>query len=830
MHYVKVFLRRALTSFDRVYTYSVPENLATEAVPGRRVLIPFGRANRLDEAFIFSRTKLSPKDKADKIKPIAAILDDYPLLDENQLKLLAQMKQRYTCTYGQAASAMLPSGFNLQLAEDLSLTELGLDNLEDEFINMFIELAGLNEDVSKTKLFNSSVNIDEFLLAGYTRSELIEMAKANHLIIQAASNQNVKRDTVEYAYLTTIDEARILLDERSLGSIQQEAAVEYLLTEGDSPVHEILEAANIKRGTLKTLEKKDLLALEHRKIDTSEIVVDELDLDLLPKVKNKIADDGLNTDQISAIETINNSITNNLSEEFLLYGITGSGKTEVYIRACKEALAQGKTAIVLVPEIGLTPQMLSMFNEHFPNEITVLHSGLSQKERFKRWELIKAGKFPLVIGARSAIFAPVKNLGLIVIDEEQEDTYESDNSPYYHATTIARLRSLNEGVSLVLGSATPSLESFHRANTGKSTLLSLSQRAGQGLLPNSEIIDLRKNWNSDTEGILSKVLIEEMQATLDREEQVLLFLNRRGFARTCLCQECGKAIECQNCSVAYTYHQNRKQLICHYCGTTENIPEACPSCAEQALILHGVGTQKLEELCHRLFPDTEVFRIDQDTSKNSKTQAHLFKQFRENKSGILIGTQMIAKGHNFPRLTLVGVISADQMIARNDFRANEKAFQLITQVAGRAGRDELAGKVIIQAYDLDHYVIQTSAKHDFDTFSREELSFREALDYPPNSTLAYISISSESEGEAKFEANKLYNLLAQLTKNEKWENIRVLRPAPASLYKLQGRWRWNIVLKSSGASQVQSLSTLWQQISLKPFDKKVRISFRLDPA
>lgn len=831
MQFVKVFLRRALPKFDRVYTYKVKEEDKAEAVLGRRVLIPFGRSNRLDEAFIYSyldADELKDLDKS-KIKPIAAILDDYPLLDQNQLKLIFQMKQRYTCTYGQAANCILPSGFNLQLAELITLTEKGLNNLDSEFLKDFYELADLDEDSSKDEKLKAEVELDDFLLKSYRRKDLFNLAKQGLIDIEAVSNQKIKRKTEEYCSLTDREAASILLSEHSLGSLQQELAVEYLLQEGEALVYEVLQACDINRGSLKTLEKKGLLEFHYEKLDVDAIELKTMDESLIPHNLKKVKDEDLKQEQVEAIKRIGEALEKNLRTEFLLHGITGSGKTEVYIRLCKEALKQDKSCIILVPEIGLTPQILAQFELHFPEQITVLHSGLGQRERFDRWEKIKAGEFPIVIGARSAVFAPLKNLGLIIIDEEQEDTYKSDMSPYYDARTIARLRSLNENTVLVLGSATPSLDTYYRAKTNKSELITLHERIGNASLASAEIIDLRSNWNTDTEGILSQVLIDAINESLAKKQKAMIFLNRRGFARTCLCKNCGERLECPNCSVGFTYHKDKHLLVCHYCGTSMKIPDKCPNCHKDALILYGFGTQRVEELCKEIF-DVPVYRLDQDTSRNAKNQARILQEFRESESAILVGTQMIAKGHNFPRLSLVAVLSTDQMISRNDFRASEKAFQLITQAAGRAGRSELKGKVYIQAFDVDNYAVRYSAKQDYELFSQEELAFRKMLHYPPYSNLAYISISSNFENKTKYEAKKLYKLLKSLSKEKPWSNVLVLKPAPAKLYKLQGRYRYSIVLKAEGENKVKSLSTLWQQISVRYNPKDVRLSFRLDPA
>ena len=832
MQAVKVFLRKALPSFDRVYTYIIPEKFQKEVNVGRRVLVPFGRGNRLEEAFIFSLIQESESIKINrsKTKEIQAVLDQEPLLSKSQLRLIAQMKQLYTCTYGQAASCILPSGFNLQLAEIVTITPLGIEKLPEEFLRDFFKLSKTPETSTEQEKLKQSIQLDDLLLNSYKRQDLFSWAKAGFLEINPASDQKIKRKSNEYVSLINYDEANFLLEEHSLGSIQQELAIEYLLQEGECPVIELLEACNIKRGSIKTLEKKNLVELSHKEISIDEIKLDLFDPNLLPKNIKKLTDSDLSLGQKNAINTIKSAINSSRSEEFLLHGITGSGKTEVYIRLCKTVLEKGQKALVLVPEIGLTPQMLGNFNAHFPGQITVLHSGLSQRERFDRWEKIRADKVNLLIGVRSAVFAPLKNLGLIIIDEEQEDSYISDMIPYYDARTIARLRMLNENCSLLLGSATPNLETYHRSSINKSTLLTIKERAGQARLPEAEIIDLSRDWNHDTAGILSKRLVREIQETLNRKEQVLIFMNRRGFASTYLCKNCGESIKCLSCSVGMTYHKDKQLLICHYCGASEKLPELCPECNSNEIILYGCGTQRLEQICKQLFPETLIIRMDQDTSRNAKHQAELLQTFRENESGILIGTQMIAKGHDFPRITLAAILSTDQMISRNNFRAAENTFQLITQAAGRAGRSERPAKVFIQAFNVDHYAIKTSAAQDYEAFLKEELNFRESLNYPPFSNLAYINVSSESNEIAKTAANKLYNTINNIKETQNLSNLKVLKAAPALMHKLQNRWRWSIVMKADGERPLELLSRLWQKLSLLKLEGDVKITFRLDPA
>ncbi len=822
MQFVKVILRQALPSFDRVYTYKVPSRLEKEACPGRRVLFPFGGGDRLEEGFIFAPADAPAPEKSEKIKSLFACLDSAPLLLPNQLKLIFQMKMRYGCTYGQAAGLMLPYGVKLQISEELALTERGRKVLPPELLQHW-------EDTD-----SKTVPLADLQRAGFSRGELRRYEKEGLLEPERAAEQMIKSKTVEYCSLSAREEAAVLLEEQNLGSVQQEEAVRFLLQEGESPVHELLQACQIKRGTLRTLQKKKLLRFSRKKPEEQDLLPAFAE-DLLPADERTIRTEDLTADQKKALAAVTAAVRAPLpegerAEEFLLFGITGSGKTEVYLRASEAALEEGKTVILLVPEIALTPQMTARFEHRFPGEVAVMHSRLTARQRYDVWEQIREQKAKIVIGARSAVFAPLENLGLIMIDEEQEDSYRSDMSPRYQAATIARLRSINEGAVLLLGSATPSLESYVRSQSGKARLLRLSERPGKAYLPECKIIDLRKHWNSETDGLISRPLEDAMREALGRGEQVLLFLNRRGYAASCLCRNCGEAVQCPTCSVGMTYHKKRNRLLCHYCGHISEVPEVCPNCGEEALFLHGVGTQKLEQICRRLFPEVTLVRMDQDMTAGSFAHAKLLKKFREAGPAILIGTQMIAKGHDFPRLTVSAIISADQMLARNDIRAAEKAFQLITQTAGRAGRRDLPGQVFIQAFDVDHYALKAAADQDYETFAGEELAFRRLLSYPPYSAMASLVFSSEEEALCRQAAEASYRFLNARKKDPAFAALEVFRPARSPLAKLYGRWRWQMQLKAKGEHPVRTLSTVWQEISLQRRPRGLRVTFALDPA
>ncbi len=815
MKRVRIFLRQTSPIFDKIYTYHVPEHLEDAVAIGRRVLLPFGRQNKMREAFIFS---LDAPESNQDLKEIIAFLDEGPILSQVQIRLIAQMKQRYACTYDQAAQLMLPSGLRLNIAEDVRLVDESAAP-----VDLLAHFQGHE---------NLEIPLQDLLIAGFTRTEL------NHLVdmgtIQIATNfqQETKRKTVEFCKLTDRALASLLLEEQSLGSIQQEEAVRFLLEENEAQVQDLLQYCNINRSSLRTLQKKNLITFFRRPwAEVEAYEASEEDTDLLPSDLTEVTDDMLSSGQVQALDAIFSSLNqaDKSKLEFLLLGVTGSGKTEIYMRAARACLAQGKSVILLVPEISLTPQMTAHFEQNFPNEVIVLHSRLTPRERFNRWERVFLGQVPIVVGARSAIFSPLENLGLIIIDEEQEESYQSEMNPRYHATTIARLRQRNENCVLLLGSATPSLESYIRTMEGRSQLLRLEERPGTTRMPKTHFIDLRRTWNSDTEGLLSQELLNAMASALNRNEHVLLFLNRRGYAANYLCRSCGKSMECPNCSVGMTYHKQRNRLVCHYCGYIGLLNKVCSHCGEEQMFLHGIGTQKLEEICRREFPDANIVRMDQDQTAGKNAHAKLLKEFRDHPRSILIGTQMIAKGHDFPRLTVAAVVAADQLLGRNDIRAAEKAFQLVAQTAGRAGRKDLPGDVYIQAFDIDHYALITAAQHDYYAFVPQELSFRKTLNYPPYSVRGLIVISAEKDSWAKKEAWEIYSSLERL-KTEGTIALQFLEPSPAGLYRIQGRWRWQIILSGDKVSGTKELSLLGQRLSLRKLPKGVRISFTLDPA
>lgn len=502
----------------------------------------------------------------------------------------------------------------------------------------------------------------------------------------------------------------------------------------------------------------------------------------------------LNTDQTKALEQIEAALGAGKFSTFLLHGVTGSGKTEVYLRAIAAALKEGRQAVALVPEIALTPQMIELFQARFGSLVAILHSGLAGTARFQAWRRVKSGEAPVVLGTRSAVFAPVPRPGLFIIDEEHESTYKQDDHLRYHAREVALKRAQQSGSVVILGSATPSLESYLRAGKGGIyKLLTLPARVDNHPLPPVQVVDLRNELKGGNRGIFSLPLVEAIKKRLARHEQVILFLNRRGYANFVICRECGQVIKCPSCDISLTYHLDGR-LRCHYCNYTTAMPNLCPKCSSKNIRHFGVGTQKVEEETRRLFPEARVLRMDSDTTSRRGSHEKLIGSFKDGESDILIGTKMIAKGLDMPQVTLVGVINADTTLYMPDFRAAERTFQLLTQVAGRAGRGELAGEVLIQTYTPEHYSIIAAAAHDYEGFYRSELPVRRALGYPPFSHLARLLITYTDEETLIKNVFLAKEVLEKIVAGVNTP-IDILGPAPAPLSRIKGQYRWQLVLK-----------------------------------
>ena len=616
-----------------------------------------------------------------------------------------------------------------------------------------------------------------------------------------------------YSLSKTIAEIETDIENKLIRGNKQIDVLRLLYDNHNMSLQDIEIMAKASSATVKTLVDKGYLKQSEKQIERDPF--QEKDIQKTNELR-------LNKEQQDAYYRINEP------GEYLLYGITGSGKTEIYLQLIKRELEKGKTAIVLVPEISLTPQTIDRFTSRFGKEkIAVLHSKLSNGERFDQWNKIKEGKAQIVIGARSAIFAPIKELGIIIIDEEHDSSYQSESTPQYDALEIARKIANEENIKLVLGSATPDTRTYKNALEGKISLIELTKRANNARLPEVEIVDLRDELSNGNHNMISTKLKNEIQKNIESKNQTILFLNRRGFSNFIMCKTCGNVIKCKRCDISMTYHKDEHKLKCHYCGLEEHVPNKCPNCGSKELKYSGAGTQKLEEEVHKLFPTASTIRMDIDTVTKKHSHEDILTKFKEDKIDILIGTQMIVKGHDFPKVTLVGVISADNALNIGDYRASEITFQVLTQVAGRAGRGEQNGKVIIQTYNPDHYAIECAKEQDFKKFYQIESKIRKTLKYPPFCDIIVLDFSSLNKHEIQRDTKKLHQYLKNRIINEKF-GVLLYSPLPCPVEKINDRYRWRMIIKCIYDEKMNKLlkETLEEFYKLKT---NTRLSIKQNP-
>lgn len=603
--------------------------------------------------------------------------------------------------------------------------------------------------------------------------------------------KRIQDKTINRVYLKKdFEEIEFEIETNKIKSEKHKRILNFVKDNEGVTIPEIEMFTDCSRAIVNTLIKNEYLELVETKIERN-----PLENRKVEKTENLT----LTEEQKEAYNKVEEAIKGNRYEQFLLYGVTGSGKTEIYLQLIQSVLKNKKTAIILVPEISLTPQMLDRFISRFgKDEIAILHSKLSIGERHDEWNKIKEGQAKIVIGARSAIFAPLENIGIIIIDEEHDSSYKSETTPKYNAKEIAKIIARDNKVPLVLGSATPDINTYYNATekleNGKTkiTLLKLSKRANNSSLPNVEIIDLKQELAMGNRSMLSIDLYSNIEENLKNKRQTILFLNRRGYSTFIMCRNCGYTVKCKNCNISMTYHSYEKKLKCHYCGAEEELITICPECHSDKIRYFGTGTQKLEQEIKRQFPEATTIRMDIDTVSRKNSHEEILNKFKNDNIDILIGTQMVVKGHHFPNVTLVGVIAADSSLNIDDYRANERTFQILTQVAGRAGRENLPGKVIIQSYNPDNFSIICAQKQDYNLFYETEIELRKQLKYPPFCDIILISFNSIDENEIKYVANLVYQ---ELRLKINLENFNIFRPMPSPIDKIQNKYRWRIVIK-----------------------------------
>ena len=639
------------------------------------------------------------------------------------------------------------------------------------------EIAGLEENLSEEK-----INLARWMARKYfcNVSECIKLM----LTPGTRSKDKEKQVTDKKIRFVYLNMPREEININVLRGEKQKKALQFIMKNQGFTISEIGDITGVSRETINSLIKKGYLKIEKEKIDRNPLVFKEV------KASKKLQ---LTDEQQKAFKEIEKSIDKEKYEEFLLYGVTGSGKTEIYMQLIEKTLNAGRTAILLVPEIALTPQMLDRFIGRFGKEkLAVLHSKLSVGERHDEWIRIKENKAKIVIGARSAIFAPTDNLGIIIIDEEHDSSYKSEASPRYNAKEIAEKIAKKVNIPLVLGSATPDINTFYRTQIGEIKLLKLTKRANNSNLPEVKVIDLKMELMAGNKSMLSQDLYDKMKENLENKRQTILFLNRRGYSTFIMCRECGYTIKCPNCNISLTYHSYENKLKCHYCGHEEKLVKTCPKCKSDKIRYFGTGTQKLEQEIKKIFPAASTIRMDIDTINKKNSHEKILDKFKSENIDILIGTQMVVKGHHFPNVTLVGVIAADSSLNIDDYRANERTFQILTQVAGRAGRENLPGNVIIQTYNPDNFAIETSQKQDYDLFYDTEIKLRDQLNYPPFCDIIVIGFVGKNETEVKNVSNYMYKILKSSLQKY---GVNVFMPMPAPIDKIQNKYRWRIIAK-----------------------------------
>jgi primosomal protein N' (replication factor Y) len=764
----------------RTFSYAIPPNLKVNV--GQAVWVPFGE-KRLQGIVL----DLSPHPEVEETREIIGVIEPLPLLSPQQVQLARWISEYYLSPIFDAVALMLPPGFERRSITLISPTPSDFD------------ISTLNADQKQTLVLvrekgELSLGHLEKALGKKKAQSVVAQLVNKGLVAKSYELEKIRVKPKMVPYLgLAIDKSQAETEVTALGKSapKQASLLEYLRRQNEPvPWAQVRDNIKCSKATADALVKKGLARFEEVEVRREPIsykdIVPSPPLTLTPAQKK-------------AFEAIKLELGDDKAKVFLLHGVTGSGKTEIYLQALAETVKLGQKGIVLVPEIALTPQTIERFAARFPQRVAVLHSKLSLGEQFDEWRRIRKGDFDVVIGSRSAIFAPQPNLGLIVIDEEQEWTYKQpDKSPRYHARAVALKLAELSGATVIMGSATPDVESYYRAQKGDYRLLQLPERVTPydgSALPQVETVDMREELKSGNQSLFSLSLFQAIGQALANKEQVILFLNRRGAASFIQCRSCGLVMRCRRCDVPLSYHLTEDRLVCHQCNYNIKVPESCPQCGRRRIKFLGVGTQRLEQEVGYSFPQAKLLRWDSDVTHGRYAHDEILAKFRAHDADILIGTQMVAKGLDLPLVTLVGVVNADTALNLPDFRSGERTFQLLSQVAGRAGRGTRGGKVIIQTYTPEHYAIRAAAQHDYASFYEQEIEYRRQLHNPPFSQLASLTYSHANEGLCQREAERMKRFLDQEIAAKGIAGIELIGPAPAFIHRLRGRFRWQLVLR-----------------------------------
>ncbi len=802
--YAQVIIDANHVEVDRVFDYRVPAQWEEEVCVGLRVMVPFGQRNTKREGYVIALTETTEVPEG-KIKGIVEILDEgRPILTPSILELAKWMKKEYFCTLNQCLQAVMPAGIRTKSVWYAELTgqTSELSEKEQQMIDVLEEQGGAVPLRELEQIFG---NRTEYILRCLQEKKVVRLH-------QKTTRSTYKKEK-RYVSLTENEELLIAAkekaekDKRLAGQLRVLSAI----CPGESiSVEELKEKAAVTDSPIHTLLQKGVL-VEQRRQEKRDVFQLEDYTPTQPFYPT--------SGQAQALTLLREEEQKAQKRPVLLHGVTGSGKTEIYMQLIEHVIMAGKQAIVLVPEISLTPQIMERFISRFGKRVSVTHSRLSLGERLDQWRKARDGEISIIIGPRSALFMPFSNLGVIVMDECHESSYISDVTPKYHTREVARKLSELTGALLVMGSATPDIDSYHRAVTGEFLLLQLKERTKGSRLPEVFVTDMRKELENGNRSAFGLPLQQAIRENLEKGQQTMLFLNRRGYSTFVSCRKCGEALTCPSCNVSYTYHASDKALVCHYCGKEVPVPKTCPSCGSHYIRYFGTGTQKIEEETRRLFPEASILRMDADTTTGKNGHARILELFGKGKADILIGTQMIAKGHDFPNVTLVGILAADLSLNLGTYQAAETCFQLITQAAGRAGRGELAGRVFIQTYQPENHAIRMAAAQDYEGFYQEEILLRQAMEYPPFSHIFSVLITGEMEQEVILAAQRLG---AYMNHYAERAGCTVVGPAPAPLPKFRGEFRWQIFAKGTDAERLKAFVLYTVEQTKKDVSREIR--------
>ena len=779
-----VAIDRTAYHFDKPYDYLVPYDMAQTALAGCRVLVPFGTGNRKRQGMILS---VGTTTDFEKLKPINSVIDNEPLLSEEMLKLAAWLKERTFSTYFDIFHLMIPAGINMQMVSGYRLCPISSEQeekLSDDERQVIRCLRQSGAQVEKERLLS--------ILGLSAESTLLDKMAADGLISRFDDAVRTMGDsTVKMARLKDNWDESLKLTEK------QASVVEILKMTGAASVKEICYFTGVTAAVIAALAKKGIVEYFDEEVYRTFLDADR------PEDRREII---LTDEQQSAFERLINIYRSKKGGAALLYGVTGSGKTQVFLRLVDEVTATGQQAIVMVPEISLTPQTLSLFHNRYGGKVAVFHSAMSMGQRMDEWKRVKRGEAVVAIGTRSAVFAPFDNLGLIIIDEEQEHTYKSESSPRYHARDAARFRCAENKALLLLASATPSIETFSAAVNGRYELCKLTKRYGNAKLPTVETVDMNAEIQSGNKSTLSRTLIERLRENIENGKQSIILLNRRGHNTFVSCGGCGEVATCPNCSISLTYHSANNRLMCHYCGYSQPFTEKCSNCGNEHIRYSGAGTQRIEQELQMYLPEARILRVDADSTMARSSFERMLGDFGAGKYDIMLGTQMVAKGLDFSNVTLVGVLGADGLLYSDDYRCYERAFSLLTQVVGRSGRGENPGTALVQTVTPDSSVINLAAMQDYDKFYEQEIMTRKIMIYPPYCELCLIGFVGESKEQVSASAAAFFTKIKSLNEYD-YPSVKmiILGPSPASIPRVNGKYRYRIIIKTKNTSDFRKI-------------------------